>query len=129
VGRLASLSSRIRLVQRNTTTWSNKSGHFAHKQLRLWHVDEYQARSGEVECVVGQTCLSCIGMENIDVCEVLVRNELSRTYDLFSAAFDTNYSAHGTDTFGEKTKASLWTTTNLDCLPAWLHTNLTKQPS
>jgi hypothetical protein len=67
-------------------------------------------------------------MENINICEVLVHNELLRSYDLFSTAFDTDYSARGTDTLGEKTKASLWTTANLDRLPSLPHTNLIKQP-
>jgi hypothetical protein len=68
-------------------------------------------------------------MENVNVSETLVGNELPRSYDLISAAFDTDDSAQGADTFGEKTEASSWTTTNLERLRALAHMNLTEQPS
>jgi hypothetical protein len=66
-------------------------------------------------------------MENINVCEVTVRDELLSALHLFSAAFYTDYPALGTDTLGEKTETTLRATADLDHLPSFPHTNLIKQ--
>jgi hypothetical protein len=67
-------------------------------------------------------------MEHIDVCEVTVRDELLSALHLFSAAFDADYTAGGTDAVGEKTETTLWATADLDHSPSFPHTNLVKQP-
>jgi len=72
-------------------------------------------------------CSLCIGMENIDVCEVTVRDEPLSPLHLFSAAFYTHYPALGTDTLGEKTETTPRATADLDNPPSFTHTNLIKQ--
>lgn len=115
-------------MQRHHTIGSNKPGHLLHQNLWLRNVDENQPRGREIEGLLGQARPAPIGMQNIDVRQMALCHEATRTLHLLITALHADNPARRADASGEKAQTPLRATSNLDHAPACLHTDLVEQP-
>ncbi len=115
-------------MQGNHATGSDKADHLLHQALGVRNVDENQPRGREIERLPRQACIAPIGMQNLDVRQMAVRDDASCTLHLLSAAFHADDPARRTDAPGEKAQTTLRATANLDHAPARRYTDVIKQP-
>ena len=116
-------------MQGDRAAGPHEAHHLVHQLLRFGHVHEHEARRGQIEGLCGQTRLPGIGMEHLDVRDVLLGDELLRPRHLVRAAFDPNDVAGGPDPLGQEPQTALRAAAQLNDAPSGPHPNLIKQPA
>jgi hypothetical protein len=73
-------------------------------------------------------CDASIGVEHLDVRQVMVGDEAPGALHVLGTALKTDDVAREPSALGEQIETAAWAATNFDYSPPWPHANLVKEP-